>query len=117
MTSWCAVETVGGGSFPMQRLTTLFIGGRGFWWRTCLSGMLIGLLAASLFSTLHLWPRFTALLPLPWRFANVGAGPADGMVSYEQGMFLVSSKGNDVWGTTDQFSYNYQSLRGNGQIV
>src|SRR5712691_1803155 len=101
----------------MQGLTTYFIGGRGFWWRACLSGMVVGLLGASLFSTLHLWPQLVAFLPTPWNFVNIGGGQANGMVSYERGMFLVKSTGHDVWGTADRFTYNYQTLRGNGQIV
>src|SRR5579884_1813847 len=56
-------------------------------------------------------------LPAGWTDADVGGPALAGSASYLNGTFTVNGAGNDIWGTTDQFNYLYQSLTGNGTVT
>ncbi|HXI29957.1 MAG TPA: phospholipase D-like domain-containing protein [Vicinamibacterales bacterium] len=56
-------------------------------------------------------------LPAGWNQADIGAVGVAGGTSFANGTFNVSGSGADVWGTSDQFHYTYQSLTGNGQMI
>ena len=56
-------------------------------------------------------------LPAPWTTQDVGSPAVAGQASYAAGTFSVSGAGVDIWGTTDQFRFVYQSLNGDGEIV
>lgn len=55
-------------------------------------------------------------LPSPWVTANIGAVGATGSASHASGTFTVIGSGADIYGSTDEFRYVYQSLSGNGEI-
>ncbi len=55
-------------------------------------------------------------LPSPWQNGDVGSPSAAGNASYSNGTFTIEGDGSDIWGTSDQFHYVYQSLSGDGEI-
>ena len=59
----------------------------------------------------------TTNLPPGWAAVDIGSPGVAGSSSYSGGRFTVSGSGSDVWGTSDQFRFTYQSLTGDGQIV
>jgi hypothetical protein len=59
----------------------------------------------------------TMNVPAPWQLQDVGATGAAGQASGSLSAMTVSGAGADVWGTADAFTYVYQPLRGNGEIV
>jgi outer membrane protein assembly factor BamB len=56
-------------------------------------------------------------LPSPWADTDVGAPPLAGSASYSSGVFTVKGSGADIFGSSDQFNYVYQSTSGNGTII
>jgi len=56
-------------------------------------------------------------LPSPWLNQDVGSPGVAGSAGYASGTFTVDGDGADIWGTSDQFHFVYQSLSGNGDIV
>jgi len=56
-------------------------------------------------------------LPEPWQTQDVGAVPVPGMTSYQEGTFAVQGSGGNIYETTDEFRFVYQTLTGDGQIV
>ena len=56
-------------------------------------------------------------LPAGWKDANIGSPGKTGSASYSNGTFTVNGGGSDVWGTSDQFNYAYQTLTGDGTII
>jgi hypothetical protein len=59
----------------------------------------------------------TVSLPPGWSTTDIGSVGISGSSSYGGGVFTVSGSGADVWGTSDQFRFTYQSLTGDGQII
>jgi regulation of enolase protein 1 (concanavalin A-like superfamily) len=57
------------------------------------------------------------LMPAEWKAADVNAPPVVGTTSYENGMFLLSGSGDDIWGTADQFRFAYRQVSGDVDIV
>jgi regulation of enolase protein 1 (concanavalin A-like superfamily) len=56
-------------------------------------------------------------LPSPWQNQDVGTPGAAGSASYSAGTFTINANGNDIWDTSDNFHYVYQSLSGDCEIV
>ena len=52
-----------------------------------------------------------------WTNRDVGAPAIAGSTSISNGLYTVTGAGNDIWGTDDQFQYNYQSLPADGEIT
>jgi regulation of enolase protein 1 (concanavalin A-like superfamily) len=64
------------------------------------------------------WDRVTAL-PEPWADTDVGSPSPIGSASYDSstGTYTLTGGGSDIWGTSDQFNYDYQNLSGDGTII
>jgi hypothetical protein len=56
-------------------------------------------------------------LPAGWTDADVGAPSPAGSASYSSGTFTVNGSGADIWGTSDQFNYAYESVSGDCTVV
>jgi subtilisin family serine protease len=56
-------------------------------------------------------------VPTPWQFQDIGATGAAGQVSGSAAAMTVSGAGADIWDNSDAFTYVYQPLRGDGEIV
>ncbi len=46
-----------------------------------------------------------------------GQAAAQGSFKYDAGTYSVGGAGTDIWGTTDQFTYAYKALEGDGTMV
>ena len=55
----------------------------------------------------------------PWTSLDIGAVGAAGNACYvaANNTYEVSGSGRDIWGSSDEFYFVYQSLRGNGEII
>ncbi len=58
-----------------------------------------------------------AALPSPWYKANIGTGSATGFAAHESGDFYIESFGSSINGTSDNLTFVYQTLYGNGSFV
>ena len=56
-------------------------------------------------------------LPSPWLDTDVGAPAVAGSATYLNGVYTVNGSGADIWGTSDQFNYAYQSIGGDGNAT
>ncbi|MBI2948287.1 MAG: choice-of-anchor D domain-containing protein [Verrucomicrobia bacterium] len=56
-------------------------------------------------------------LPSPWLTQDIGAVGAAGSASYSSGTFTVNGSGADIWGTSDEFRFVYQSASGDCTMV
>jgi hypothetical protein len=58
-------------------------------------------------------------LPAGWSSQDVGSPSLTGSSSYDPGSdtYTVSGAGSDIWGTSDQFQFAYQTLQGDGSIT
>ena len=56
-------------------------------------------------------------LPAPWLSQDVGNPAIAGQASHASGTFSVTGAGMDIWDSTDQFRFVYQTLNGDGEIV
>ena len=55
-------------------------------------------------------------LPAPWVEQDIGAVGQAGSGSFASGTFTVKGSGADIYGTSDQFHFVYQTLSGDGEI-
>ena len=60
---------------------------------------------------------FTVTAPSLWTAQDVGSPALAGSASWPSGTFTVRGSGVDIWGTSDQFQFVYQTLDGDGEIV
>ena len=58
-----------------------------------------------------------AQLPPPWADADIGSPPLAGSAYFYNGALTVSGNGADIWNSSDQFNYTYQTLNGDGSII
>jgi regulation of enolase protein 1 (concanavalin A-like superfamily) len=56
-------------------------------------------------------------LPSPWQSRDLGSVGIAGSASYANYRFTLVGSGADIWGSSDQFRFMYQSLSGNGTIT
>jgi regulation of enolase protein 1 (concanavalin A-like superfamily) len=59
---------------------------------------------------------FPAGLPSPWQAIDIGAPGVAGTTVHSAGVFTAEGSGADIWGTSDQFRYVYQSASGDCEI-
>ena len=53
----------------------------------------------------------------PWTSSDIGSVGAAGSACEESGRFEVDASGADIWNSSDEFHYVYQSLSGDGEII
>jgi hypothetical protein len=58
-----------------------------------------------------------AALPSPWVQGDIGPVGVKGTANESAGVITVQGSGTDIWNGTDQFTFVYQSLSGDGEIV
>ncbi|MDE3100203.1 MAG: DUF1349 domain-containing protein, partial [Verrucomicrobiota bacterium] len=56
-------------------------------------------------------------LPPGWTDADIGSPAIAGYATYTNGTFTVSGNGSDIWGTSDQFNYAYESVSGDQTVI
>jgi regulation of enolase protein 1 (concanavalin A-like superfamily) len=52
-----------------------------------------------------------------WQHQDIGDVGADGSAYESDGTWTIDASGSDIWNTSDEFHYVYQSLSGDGQII
>jgi hypothetical protein len=60
--------------------------------------------------------RIAPFVPSPWNTADIGAVAAAGSASYSSGIFTIAGSGADIWGTSDEFRFVYQTGSGDCEI-
>lgn len=55
--------------------------------------------------------------PAPWVSQDIGAPSPAGQATFDQGAFIVTASGKDIWSTSDQFHFVYQQISGDVAIV
>jgi M6 family metalloprotease-like protein len=58
-----------------------------------------------------------AALPSPWLTADVGSTSASGFTAHDAGNFYIESYGNSIKETSDNFTFVYQTIYGDGHII
>jgi hypothetical protein len=56
-------------------------------------------------------------LPPPWTNTDIGAVGSPGYSAYVSGNWTIGGSGADIWNTSDQFQFAYQTFTGDGSIV
>ena len=54
--------------------------------------------------------------PAGWGCADIGQAPQIGSEALNTGTWTVSSGGNDIWGTSDQFHFDSQPIKADGTV-
>lgn len=54
--------------------------------------------------------------PTSWNCADIGGAIPSGDQSVQNGTWTISAGGSDIWGTTDQFHYDWQTLATDGSV-
>jgi regulation of enolase protein 1 (concanavalin A-like superfamily) len=55
-------------------------------------------------------------VPAPWQSADIGAVGFPGSATYDAGTFTVTGSGADIWGSADQFHFEYVELPYDGYL-
>lgn len=58
-----------------------------------------------------------APLPTRWNTQDIGDVNFAGSACYNDGVFSISSSGNDIWDYSDGFRYTYRTITGDGEIL
>lgn len=70
------------------------------------------------FDNVTVTPTAASTLPAGWTNGDTGNPPTPaGTSAYANGVFTLTGRDGDVWGTADQAQRAYQTLTGDGQIV
>ena len=77
----------------------------------------LGATTTSASATITVSPGSSGDVPAPWSHGDIGGVSQPGNASVNSGVWTVSGSGADVWGTSDQFHFAYQSLTGDGTIT
>jgi regulation of enolase protein 1 (concanavalin A-like superfamily) len=88
------------------------------WYFSVLVVLFAVLLAGFPFSHRHtIAAQQTWSLPAPWSAQDVGGPAIGGSASFDQGTFSINASGSDIWGKSDQFTFVYQQITGDVEIV
>src|SRR5580765_294717 len=79
---------------------------------------LIFLAASSSFSPPQLTSAQQAWsLPSPWSAQDVGSPAVAGSATFDQGTFTINASGADIGGRSDQFTFVYQQVTGDVDVL
>jgi regulation of enolase protein 1 (concanavalin A-like superfamily) len=56
-------------------------------------------------------------LPSPWSAQDIGSPAIAGSPSVDQGQFTITAAGIDIWGSSDQFTFVYQQVTGDVDVI
>ena len=62
-------------------------------------------------------PANAQVLPSPWATAHIGSPAVSGSATFGSGVFTIDGVGIDIAGTSDQFSFIYQPIAGNVDVI
>ncbi len=78
---------------------------------------LLIVIAVSFSNPHHLSAQQAWSLPSPWSAQDIGNPAIAGSASFSQGAFTISASGEDIWGQSDQFTFVYQQITGDVEII
>src|SRR5580765_4980985 len=79
---------------------------------------LIFLAASSSFSPPQLTSAQQAWsLPSPWSAQDIGSPAVAGSATFDQGTFTINASGADIGGRSDQFTFVYQQVTGDVDVL
>jgi hypothetical protein len=73
-----------------------------------------GVLASAVVSQVSVTPRS---LPSGQQTLDIGSPAIAGATSYSGGTYTITAAGIDIWGSTDQFRFVYQSVTGDVDVI
>ncbi len=112
--------------FPLQeRCERLSNGRSNQWWKRrvrvragCVSAFLILLAGSSFFSSSQVSSAQQAWsLPSPWSAQDIGSPAVAGSATFDQGTFTINASGADIGGRSDQFTFVYQQVTGDVDVL
>lgn len=56
-------------------------------------------------------------LPSPWQSQDIGGVATAGKACRDGGVYSIYGSGSDIWYSSDEFHYMYQTLTGDGEII
>src|SRR3954467_6295989 len=56
-------------------------------------------------------------LPTPWSAQDIGNPTVAGSATFDQGTFTINAGGTDIWGQSDQFTFVYQQVTGDVEVI
>src|SRR3954469_4707750 len=56
-------------------------------------------------------------LPTPWSAQDIGNPAIAGTATVDQGTFTITASGSDIWGQSDQFTFVYQQVTGDVEVI
>ena len=56
-------------------------------------------------------------LPSGWADSDIGSVGIGGSASYNSGTFTLNASGADIWGSSDEFHFAYETMTGDGSIT
>src|SRR3954469_2874359 len=56
-------------------------------------------------------------LPTPWSAQDIGNPTVAGSATFDQGTFTVNAGGADIWGQSDEFTFVYQQVTGDVEVI
>ncbi|MDE3099724.1 MAG: fibronectin type III domain-containing protein [Verrucomicrobiota bacterium] len=68
-------------------------------------------------ATVNLIVNQPTSLPAGWTDADIGSPANAGYATYANGTFTVSGSGSDIWNSSDQFNYAYESVLGDQTVI
>jgi len=75
-----------------------------------------GALSTASFDSVNIVATSPTACPSGWSCADIGNPALAGSQTYNNGSWTIQGGGNDIWGTSDQFRYVWQSLPGDGSV-
>ncbi len=81
---------------------------------TAHSGTLTG---GATFDNVSLTAPPPVVCPTGWTCADIGQPPMTGSQSLANGVWTIQGNGTDIWATSDQFHYVYQSVPGDASLI
>ncbi len=75
-----------------------------------------GVVGSAQFDTVSINATAPLLCPSGWSCADIGGPTVQGSDAQATGSWTVQGGGGDIWGTGDQFHFDWQSLGGDGGI-
>lgn len=81
------------------------------------SPVVLRTLAATLMTVAVVGQAAAQTLPSPWAARDIGAPAIAGNATHSGGVYTVDAAGVDIWGTSDQFHFVYQSVAGDVQVT
>src|SRR3954468_8426654 len=86
-------------------------------WLRYASAFIVTVIAFSYFTRPATVAQQTWVLPTPWSAQDVGNPAIAGSATFDQGTFAIPAAGSDIGGKSDQFTFVYQRVTGDVDVI